>query len=286
MFVKKNKKGFSLIEMLVVIAVLALLVSIIVPTVGRANVKAAAATNAANLRSVEAQIAVLKTSNPNGFKHLLENADQTVLDIVNALHLPNLGPLTSSVNSVKNKLTSIIGTKLEDPTSSYARLAEYNAYNSIATNGVLILPFKTPITIDNVPTSEAVNAGIMNIPADLQMTVYITDYTIIATYEYNGSRFTKDDFAVVAETGDGSAIGSGGDSGDKIRDDFGDEVEGDVSNALKCTTYGHDYKGSNNICSRCGIAKPDCSEKCTCTDYVAKSWFDKSCKNCGCPEHS
>ena len=52
---KLNKKGFTLIEMLVVIAIIAVLVSIIIPTVTSATDKAAAATNAANLRSLVAE---------------------------------------------------------------------------------------------------------------------------------------------------------------------------------------------------------------------------------------
>ena len=48
----KNKKGFTLVEMLVVIAIIAVLVAIIIPTVLSATTKAKAATDAANLRSV------------------------------------------------------------------------------------------------------------------------------------------------------------------------------------------------------------------------------------------
>ena len=48
----RNKKGFTLIEMLVVIAIIAVLVSIIIPTVTSATDKAAAAADAANLRSI------------------------------------------------------------------------------------------------------------------------------------------------------------------------------------------------------------------------------------------
>ena len=59
-----NKKGFTLIEMLVVIAVIAVLVSIIIPTVTAATTKAQAATDAANLRSVMGQLnGVLANSN-------------------------------------------------------------------------------------------------------------------------------------------------------------------------------------------------------------------------------
>ena len=51
-----NKKGFTLIEMLVVIAIIAVLVAIIIPVVSSATDKAAAATNAANLRSFKAEL--------------------------------------------------------------------------------------------------------------------------------------------------------------------------------------------------------------------------------------
>ena len=60
----RNKKGFTLIEMLVVIAIIAVLVSIIIPTVTSATTKAQAATDAANLRSVMGQLnGVLANSN-------------------------------------------------------------------------------------------------------------------------------------------------------------------------------------------------------------------------------
>jgi len=49
---KMNKKGFTLIEMLAVIAIIAVLVAIIVPAVGSSTAKAKAAADAANLRSV------------------------------------------------------------------------------------------------------------------------------------------------------------------------------------------------------------------------------------------
>lgn len=53
-----NKKGFTLIEMLVVIAIIAILVAIIIPTVTSATTKANAATDAANLRSAKAAITI------------------------------------------------------------------------------------------------------------------------------------------------------------------------------------------------------------------------------------
>lgn len=53
----KNRKGFTLIEMMAVIAIVAVLVAIVVPTVGKAQMKSKGAVDAANLRSISASIA-------------------------------------------------------------------------------------------------------------------------------------------------------------------------------------------------------------------------------------
>ena len=59
-----NKKGFTLIEMLVVIAIIAVLVAIIVPTVSNSTNKAKAAADAANLRSYAAKAAIELMNEP------------------------------------------------------------------------------------------------------------------------------------------------------------------------------------------------------------------------------
>lgn len=75
---KMNKKGFTLIEMLVVIAIIAVLVSIIVPTVSSATKKANYATDAANLRSAlaECEIAYL-SAGTTGAKTFVAGTDFT-----------------------------------------------------------------------------------------------------------------------------------------------------------------------------------------------------------------
>ena len=71
-FMRLNKKGFTLIEMLVVIAIIAVLVSVIIPTVSSATTKAEAATDASNLRTV---LGMLNTEVMNGQKTVPEIID-------------------------------------------------------------------------------------------------------------------------------------------------------------------------------------------------------------------
>ena len=70
---KNNRKGFTLIEMLVVIAIIAVLVAVIIPTVSSATTKAQAATDAANLRST---LGVLNVEVMDG--------DVTVVEVLDA----------------------------------------------------------------------------------------------------------------------------------------------------------------------------------------------------------
>lgn len=74
----RNKKGFTLIEMLVVIAIIAVLVSIVIPTITNSNAKAKAAADAANLRTV---LSVLNIEVVNG--------EKTVPEIIDASMNPN-----------------------------------------------------------------------------------------------------------------------------------------------------------------------------------------------------
>ena len=76
-----NKKGFTLIEMLVVIAIIAILVSIVIPTVSSATDKAAAATNAANLRAVYAELQtdiLSQSDNEEGYVHMKDGVPSLV----------------------------------------------------------------------------------------------------------------------------------------------------------------------------------------------------------------
>lgn len=60
---KMNKKGFTLIEMLVVIAIIAILVAIIIPVISAATEKAKESADAANIRAAIAQVSAEGLSN-------------------------------------------------------------------------------------------------------------------------------------------------------------------------------------------------------------------------------
>ena len=72
----RKKKGFTLIEMLAVIAIISILVAIIVPAVGNSSAKAKAATDAANLRTV---LSLLNIHVVNGNK----TVDEIIADCAN-----------------------------------------------------------------------------------------------------------------------------------------------------------------------------------------------------------
>lgn len=105
---KLNKKGFTLIEMLVVIAIIAILVAIIIPTVSNATEKAKEAADAANIRSLaaEAEIEYLgQTGTPTAVTRtytLTQSGDwDHITDIcgVAASALPKTGTVTITVSA-------------------------------------------------------------------------------------------------------------------------------------------------------------------------------------------
>ena len=58
MFSKKNNKGFTLMEMLIVVAIIAILIAIMIPTFNAQLEKAREAADAANIRSAYAEVMV------------------------------------------------------------------------------------------------------------------------------------------------------------------------------------------------------------------------------------
>ena len=81
-----SKGGFTLIEMLVVIAIIAILVAIVIPTITASVRKANAATDAANLRSVlgEANV-IIFNGEKSGTKNTVDYALKHGVEVRNIL---------------------------------------------------------------------------------------------------------------------------------------------------------------------------------------------------------
>ncbi len=80
-----NKKGFTLMEMLIVVAIIAVLVAIAIPTFNNALEKSREATDAANLRAAYAECAVAvisDTANKAGYSQKVDPV-QTVAGFAN-----------------------------------------------------------------------------------------------------------------------------------------------------------------------------------------------------------
>ena len=163
-------KGFTLIEMLVVIAMIAILVSIIIPTYTLSTNKARAAANAANLRSVYAQLNTMKLLDPKGYEENLSSDYHPGISIGDG---------------------SFIGQMLQR--LSVTRFAVFTA-----SNGTIVLP--NGDVIDTLPAAKVVsledgNALSPKVEAGTPMTVILTDDYVITCY----GNYTLEDFADIAE---------------------------------------------------------------------------------------
>ena len=88
-----NKKGFTLMEMLIVVAIIAILVAIAIPTFNNSLNKARVATDAANIRAAYAEVMV----------KYLDSADKVTADISD----------TVTMTGNNNEDMDIAGTKLQ-----------------------------------------------------------------------------------------------------------------------------------------------------------------------------
>lgn len=216
---KKAKKGFSLIEMLVVIAIIAILVAIIIPVVHNSTVKAAAATNAANLRAIEGKLKIMRLENPEAFLTVLNliNDNEAVSEVVGIFGW--LNDLWNGTGSTETSLNKLYG--------------EFTAVD-----GVLNINRPGNVYVEGVPTSQAVKVtgskkfDSVNVEKGTEMVIHITDGDLKATYGGYGVNH----FADIAEDG-------------KLNEST-IENPGNASNALQCL-LGHDF-GPDGICRKCG----------------------------------
>lgn len=239
---KYNKrKGFSAIEMLIVIAVIAVLVSVVIPVIGNQTIKSKAATNAANLRAIETAVSLKMAESPEKFDSFFETGKE----------------LAETSDGILGRLYDLIFGEGEGE----ARRIKYN---------VLIGDDKSPIQI---PGSDLVISGLTGakgleapgrngspdlvIAEDTPMASYITEEGVVVFY----GNYTKADFADVAEDGyyDGMVTGGGG--GDSGNDGFLGDIQDAIDEAvcrkeagsgLIVKGEGKHKPGADCVCPYCG----------------------------------
>lgn len=167
---RRGRKGFTLIEMIIVIAIVALLASIIFPAVGNAVTRNAAATNAANLRAVEGQLRTLRLMQPQEFETWITELGGYIGD-----------DTVDLIQSIADLFTDGAATRYE----KQIRSLKANA-------GILTLLKGQTV---NTPTSVRMSYQGYSVDQGTQMSVYIGENDLYC--HYNG--LTKEVFDAIAE---------------------------------------------------------------------------------------
>lgn len=110
---KNNKKGFTLVELVIVVAVMAILVAVAIPTISSITTKATDAVNDSNARTIESVIKLAEAEKSN----TTNTYTITVGDAVTAINAAKLG-IESGTFSYLSTGSVIYGTTV--PTGSSA----------------------------------------------------------------------------------------------------------------------------------------------------------------------
>lgn len=284
--IQKSKLGFTLIEMLVVIAIVAILVSVIMPMATSSTLKASAATNAANLRAVEAAVATMYFENPEKFVNG---------DIATGI----TGEIEEAIRKIDEEIASSwfpISAATREFMINVATGTLQKILNSITTetfyakDGVLTFD---DLTV-KAPGSKAIVIGSFTVRKDINMAVTIADGAVIATYDGMPSGC----FAAIADTGnstdtsilehsfrdtnnDGVCDICGPDHDKDWDDDIMNDAEQDYGGVHQCDSTDGDHTCDKSGCHQT-VACRDEDENCVCdvgketlTHTVKKNWYGK-----------
>ncbi len=122
---KNNNKGFTLMEMLIVVAIIAVLVAIAIPVFTNQLEKAREATDAANIRSAYAEVMATaltdtgRTTDTTGTKND-NGVTKKVTDNGEATWSKDVAPVQKQKGWQNTSITEIAGIKLADATKPIA----------------------------------------------------------------------------------------------------------------------------------------------------------------------
>lgn len=102
MFTKRNEKGFTLMEMLIVVAIIAILVAVSIPVFTSQLEKAREATDAANLRAAKA-VAVAQYLTG---EYTVDGTTSTTMPTGSIYYVPDSGALTATAPAAYGKGTT------------------------------------------------------------------------------------------------------------------------------------------------------------------------------------
>lgn len=137
---KFNKKGFTLIEMLVVIGIIAALVAIVIPTVTNSTEKAKEAADAASLRSLITEVTMKGVSSgadATATYTLTQTGEWTSIDKIGSIakaSLPTSGTVTVKYTASSGAVT-ITGSSSNTSTECDAKLADGTTCTGTVTGG-------------------------------------------------------------------------------------------------------------------------------------------------------
>ncbi len=251
---KNKKKGFSLIEMLVVIGIIAILVSIIIPMVGNSSVQAAAATNAANLRSIEGVLATMQVDHSRAFNTWVDD-------------------LRDGMTQDEEELL----TKIYD--FWYGENASQELTQSVASitaqNSILTLWDNT--TVDKVPTAKGMEMSdkYTSVTEGTQMSVMITEKGIKAYYGNKDVNYFADIAADGKYDGDTNYKDLANPNFGK---DYGNSGQGEQ---WECQRNGHKYDEEFGQCTVCGTYRPENCNCCQTQPYSESTLLKGDCSHCG-----
>ena len=101
---KMNKKGFTLAELLIVVAIIAVLVAIAIPVFNAQLEKSREVTDAANIRSAYAEIAASALTDPNTTKQATVGKQQKEAGWVNKSIDNIAGVAPANIESLENSI--------------------------------------------------------------------------------------------------------------------------------------------------------------------------------------